>query len=93
MKKRITFQSALSLLLCAALVCAPLSGCQWEQGKPETVPPAPVPVAEEPAPPAPLTAPDEDEPDKEETVYVQAQADGAPKKVTVEVRLRNPGDG
>ena len=85
----------LSLLLCGALLSGSLTGCQWGQGKAEAEVPAPSPVTAEPEP-AQATVPsekDEDTVDKEETVYVEAQADGSPKKVTVEVRLRNPGDG
>lgn len=87
----------LSLLLCIALPGTLLTGCQWGQGQPEAEPAAPVSVVSEPEP-EPVQTPDpseadEDAVDKDETVYVQAEADGSPKKVTVEVRLRNPGDG
>ena len=82
----------LSLLL--AFLCTLLIGCQWEQDKTAEVstPPSAVTEPEPVQTPAP-SAEDEDTVDKEETVYVQAEADGSPKKVTVEVRLRNPRDG
>lgn len=88
-------KQVLSLLLSAALLGSTLTGCQWGQGKPEAEVPAPAPVVSEPEPvqEAAPSEEDEDAVDKEETVYVQAQADGSAKKVTVEVRLRNPGDG
>ena len=88
-------KTLLSLLLCGALLSGSLTGCQWGQGKAEAKVPAPSPIESVPEPIQTSTpsAEDEDTVDKEETVYVAAQADGSPKKVTVEVRLRNSGDG
>lgn len=87
----------LSLLLSAALLCTPLTGCQQEQGAAQAPAASSTPAVSEPEPeaahPSPPTVQEEDVADKEETVYVQARADGSPNKVTVEVRLRNPGDG
>ena len=82
----------LSFLLCAALLCTLLTGCQWGQEKSAEVS-IPVVTVREPEQASPHPATDTEGADKEETVYVQADADGSPKKVTVEVRLRNPGDG
>ncbi len=36
---------------------------------------------------------DPDQPDKSESVYVKADASGTPKEITMDVTLKNPGDG
>lgn len=85
---------ALSLLLCAALLLTLGTGCAlFPQQSPEPAQSAPIAESEPMDSVKTPPQPSEEEPDKEETVYVEAAADGTPQKVTVEARLRNPGDG
>lgn len=87
-------RSALSLLLCAALLLTLGTGCGLVPS--ETAQPAesaPIPAVAESEPVKKTAQTSDDEPDKEETVYVKAAADGTAQTVTVEARLHNPGDG
>lgn len=86
---------ALSLLLCSALLLTLGMGCAlFPQQSKEPAQSALTTSSADAAEREQTTAhPSDDEPDKEETVYVEAAADGTPQKVTVEARLRNPGDG
>lgn len=84
----------LALLLAAAFALTPvLSGCSRSAGDSSSsaeVQDAPVTVPEERETSAKASS---QEKDKEETVYVKANADGSAREITVETSLKNPGSG
>lgn len=82
----------LSALLAAAL-CLTLTACGGNETAEAEIVPTAAPAMTTPTPAEKSAKTDRDAADKEETVYVQAAADGAVRKVTVETVLNYGGAG
>lgn len=79
------------LLSFALLLSVGLSGCASGETAEQTD--ASGAEAAVPAPEEVVYTPSSMTEDKTETVYVKADAEGTPQEITVETRLRNPGEG